>query len=206
MDLVVNTACDLLAQGRAFVLATIIERQGSAPRMQGTRMIIAGRNEIYGTIGGGLLEAETMLAAEPMNALEPAKIVEFDLTDQHTTVMEMMCGGRARVLLDYISPNDENLELFNDWRNAMVTGRKVMLVSAVTMNRGRIERIEHALIHHDSGQLTKPIVPDDILTALTSSVVHANQIQVRLPRPFISLGPVMWRNQQPIWQPWWASV
>jgi xanthine dehydrogenase accessory factor len=178
MDLLVTTACDLLAQGRAFVLATIIEQQGSAPRTEGTRMLIANGNEIYGTIGGGLLEAETMRAAARMNAQESAGILKFDLTNQHAAVMEMMCGGRVRVLLDYIPPSDENRMLFNGWRNALALGRKAMLVSTVSMNHTHVERIEHALVSRDNGVLGRLDVSDDVFETLTKSVAQATHVQV----------------------------
>ena len=82
MDPIVTSACELLEQGRAFVLATIIRQQGSAPRTTGTRMLITSEQEIAGTIGGGLLEAETMRTAARMSAGAPARVLNFDLTNQ----------------------------------------------------------------------------------------------------------------------------
>ena len=40
-------------QGETLVLATILSKTGSTPRMPGTRMIIRQSGEIHGTIGGG---------------------------------------------------------------------------------------------------------------------------------------------------------
>ena len=57
MDILVKTACALFDNDEGIVHAAVIARQGSAPRMAGTRMLIARDGRIFGAIGGGLLEA-----------------------------------------------------------------------------------------------------------------------------------------------------
>ena len=47
----------LVESNEAFVLASIIEHSGSTPRSSGARMIIRENGEIFGTIGGGKIEA-----------------------------------------------------------------------------------------------------------------------------------------------------
>ena len=48
---------DLLKGGESFVLASIFDSQGSAPRTTGARMIIRKDSSIIGTVGGGKIEA-----------------------------------------------------------------------------------------------------------------------------------------------------
>jgi xanthine dehydrogenase accessory factor len=146
MDPIVSAACERLAQGGAFVMATIIHQQGSSPRTAGTRMFITPEQQIVGTIGGGLLEAETMRAAARMTEQAPACFLDFDLTNEDAASMEMICGGRVRVLLDYIQPSQEHLSLFTRWRQELSNGGKAMLVSRVFGSQTSIQRIEHALL------------------------------------------------------------
>lgn len=112
MDPIVTAACELLAEGNAFVMATITFQQGSPPRTAGTRMLITGAQDIFGTIGGGLLEARTMKAAAMMTEAAPARFLTFDLDNSEAVAMEMIGGDRVEVLLDYIGPTEENRAIF----------------------------------------------------------------------------------------------
>ncbi len=178
MDPIVEAAGDLLAQGRGFVMATIIRQQGSAPRTSGTRMLITPGQQIFGTIGGGLLEARVMQAAAQMDAGRPHRIMTFDLTNHDAAEMEMICGGRVQVLLDYIPATDETRTLFHGWREKLSRGCRAMMVSMVSGSDAHIERIEHALV--DAGN---PL-PDELeMTAgmrekLASMMTGAPHVQV----------------------------
>jgi xanthine dehydrogenase accessory factor len=149
MDPIVASACDLLDQDRAFVLATIIRQQGSAPRTAGTRMLITPEQQIVGTIGGGLLEAETMRTAARMSAEAPARMLTFDLTNQDAAAMEMICGGLVQVLLDYIQPCDANRALFFRWKDLLSNNQPAMLISTVYGDETHVQRIERAVLGSD---------------------------------------------------------
>ncbi|MEY3273398.1 MAG: hypothetical protein RLZZ341_2299, partial [Pseudomonadota bacterium] len=47
------------AAGRAAVVVTVVEHQGSVPRETGTRMLVAA-DAVVGTIGGGHLELQAL--------------------------------------------------------------------------------------------------------------------------------------------------
>jgi xanthine dehydrogenase accessory factor len=185
MDLIVNSACEFLEQGRAFILATIIRQQGSAPRTAGTRMLITPEQEIVGTIGGGLLEAETMQTAARMSAEPSAQVLAFDLSNRDAAVMEMICGGLVQVLLDYIQPDDQNRALFNRWRESLSQGRRAMLVTTAHGDETRIQRIEHAILESDGsthGMLEIPSAAMEKLAFLMSqpAQIHVLRLEDRL--------------------------
>ncbi len=52
-------ARDLLEQGQDFVIAKVVDTKGSAPRKKGAVMLMRQDGSTIGTVGGGLLEAET---------------------------------------------------------------------------------------------------------------------------------------------------
>ncbi len=175
MDSIVAAACELLDQGQAFIMATIFRQQGSAPRTSGARMLITAEQQIVGTIGGGLLEANTITAAARMSAQTPARILAFDLTSQDAAKMEMICGGRVQVLLDYIAVNDENLTLFDNWRKALSQRHKAMLVSVVSGEKGQAERIDHGLLlgrYQTQGPLEWPAGLQEKLSHTTAGAPH----------------------------------
>ena len=150
MDSIVDTAFELLEQNQEIVIAVIISQQGSAPRMAGARMLILRDGRIFGTIGGGLLEARTMEAAREMPQDSPGRILSFDLTNEDAAAMEMICGGRVRVLLDHILPTEENRTLFSMWRDAIAREEKPRFVSAVTTEGETVTHVSHGLLD-DSG-------------------------------------------------------
>ncbi|MBR1695571.1 MAG: XdhC family protein, partial [Selenomonas sp.] len=91
-----------------FVLATIICRQGSAPRDIGTKMLIFA-DTIVASIGGGTLEARIIKRGRKMLADKETKDVweQVDLTGAHQETGYMLCGGMVDVLLEYVDPAEE---------------------------------------------------------------------------------------------------
>ena len=52
-------ARDLIEQGEDFVVARVVETSGSTPRKKGAVLMMKKDGTTVGTVGGGLLEAET---------------------------------------------------------------------------------------------------------------------------------------------------
>jgi xanthine dehydrogenase accessory factor len=178
MDPLVTAACDMLAEGRPFVMATIISHEGSTPRSSGTRMLITKAQEIVGTIGGGLLELETMQVAAQMDEQAPARILDFDLANQDAANLGMICGGVARVLLDYIQADEDNRRLFSSWLEELSQGRKAMLISQVSGPPTEIRKIEHALLKSDNSLQGRVDLPVDVREMLFERIGQAPVVQV----------------------------
>lgn len=90
--------------GERGILATIIQRGGSAPREVGAKMLIQNGGRTIGTIGGGLLEHRTILEAQEMLKEEnPApRIFHSDLTATDAAKEGEVCGGTLDVFLEEI--------------------------------------------------------------------------------------------------------
>ena len=67
-------------------------------------MIIAEDGRTMGTIGGGLLEARVIQKAGNVLSSKRPLMVHFDMTHSELAAMDMICGGRSEVLLEFISP------------------------------------------------------------------------------------------------------
>lgn len=87
----------LIAQGRPFVLATVIESAGSTPQKPGSKMVVLEDGSLRGTVGGGAIEWQIIEAARALLA-SPAqtRILETHLTHE----LGMCCGGRMKVFLE----------------------------------------------------------------------------------------------------------
>ena len=85
----------LLARGQSFVVATLFDKAGSAPRMAGAKMVVRPDGTIAGTIGGGRLEADAMRAAQGVLAARRSTLQAFDLTSADVAGTDMICGGKS---------------------------------------------------------------------------------------------------------------
>ncbi len=86
------------------ILATIVRKNGSAPRQTGTKMLIMPDKTCIGTIGGGSAEAEVMNKGAEL-LMEPGEktvLHHVDLTKTENTVNGMVCGGNFDVLMETI--------------------------------------------------------------------------------------------------------
>ena len=95
---------DAMLSGEDYVLATIVRRQGSAPREAGTKMLISPLGKLIGTIGGGCAEAEVVQKSRELfleNA-KPACLYHVDLADDIAAEEGMVCGGQLDVLLERV--------------------------------------------------------------------------------------------------------
>lgn len=98
---------DALCQERGsevpVILATVIDKTGSAPRGVGSRMLVSGDGRILGTVGGGIVEARTLKKARQMlgdDSSAPVQTLYVDLDGETTVSRKMICGGRMEVLLE----------------------------------------------------------------------------------------------------------
>ncbi len=138
---------DLLAflqDGRPLVLATIVAQAGSAPRTAGSRMIIDRDGSCRGTIGGGRLEADVQAAAPRCLEENRAIFIDFDLgADPGVGEMDMICGGKVKVLLEPVRPDNDQLELWSRLAEALDKREKAVLVTGLEgalPQPGRLER------------------------------------------------------------------
>jgi xanthine dehydrogenase accessory factor len=146
MHLIEQTACELLDQGRAFVLATIVRHQGATPRIAGSKMIVTGKGHGIGTIGGGRLEADVMARAVDLIRQGQSELMHFDLEGDVITTMDMICGGSADVLLACVLPTPFNRGLFGRWRQILEENRRGCLVTVALPTDGRLYRTSHCLV------------------------------------------------------------
>ncbi|HKJ66524.1 MAG TPA: XdhC family protein [bacterium] len=98
---------ELLANNERGVLVTITEVAGSSPRHTGSKMIVRPDGEIYGTIGGGKLEAQAIDEASRMLnnglALIPVEKKTYTLNENEG----MLCGGQAEVIFEPFGNKDQ---------------------------------------------------------------------------------------------------
>ena len=101
-DEMLEKLCD--TGGPGCVLATIIKKNGPAPRKPGTKMLICEDGKCIGTIGGGCSEAEIVRLARIMIRQHHPKLARHivDLSEMPDDGDGMACGGTVEVLLEVV--------------------------------------------------------------------------------------------------------
>jgi xanthine dehydrogenase accessory factor len=90
----------LLEQGQALVVATLVAREGSGARRPGARMIITGKGTTHGSLGGGLVDARTVEAAQRVQASGEPELLTIDPDQAGADT----CGSRVRVFVEPVAP------------------------------------------------------------------------------------------------------
>jgi xanthine dehydrogenase accessory factor len=92
-----------------FCMAVIIQHHGSTPRSSGARMLVYPGGGIWGTIGGGSMEASVIQAAQQALQTGRARIVDFTFSGADAASLDMICGGGVRVLLEPVAEASTSL-------------------------------------------------------------------------------------------------
>ena len=101
-----QTILEFTDSGQVFAVALVLKAEGSTPRKAGVRAVIDQAGKIYGTLGGGLVEAEAQRrAVEACKSKQPV-VFEMELYGPDRTADAPICGGSMRILLDPTAAKD----------------------------------------------------------------------------------------------------
>ncbi len=142
-----KAAAEQFDQGEDFVLATILAVEGSSPRHVGTRFLVRGDGKIVGTIGGGLFETDVRNLA--IQALEQRRSsrVAFSFRGKDASSAEMICGGNAQVLVEYVDAQDKARDaIFRRVLALTIERRPGYLFTYAAMNPGSQGDVAHLLL------------------------------------------------------------
>lgn len=99
-----GTAQEHVRAGEAVALATVVATRGSTPQKAGAHMVIAADGKMYGTIGGGCIEAEVWTEASRLLRHGESALREFVLADDPDHPGGDVCGGTMEVFIDVLRP------------------------------------------------------------------------------------------------------
>ncbi|MEN6485685.1 MAG: XdhC family aldehyde oxidoreductase maturation factor [Syntrophobacteraceae bacterium] len=140
----------LLEDGESAVLATVLNRAGSAPRSSGARMIVKRDGSILGSVGGGKIEARVREMSGELLIARKSAFREFVLANEEAGGMGMICGGRVEVLMQSLDPRDgDPASFFRAAELFLEERRKVRIVTAVPPAGEPVDRIDQWLLTND---------------------------------------------------------
>ncbi len=172
-----DTIHGLLQQGEDVVFARVISDKGSAPRGTGASMVIRQSGEIYGTVGGGLVEAAAMQNARELFTTKNSITFSFDMTGD-LLEGKMVCGGKVELLLEFIPADTGTLSIFETIAEHRRDNRKCFLVTPLP-GQGGVGGRRWLLSGHDSpvgnegeDSETSAMLKDSVRALTTSSLVE----------------------------------
>lgn len=95
---------EIRKKGKRAALATIVRVRGSIPSFEAAKILVRDDGSTLGSIGGGCVEAEVVLAAQKAMRDEKSKLLSFDLTDDDVEQSGLVCGGTLEVFVEPILP------------------------------------------------------------------------------------------------------
>lgn len=152
--------------GLPVVLATIISMEGSTPRESGSRMVIVENNETFGTVGGGLMEAVTIKKSVKVLNAAKSEIIEIDMAGTDTSSPDMICGGSAVLLLDYLENSDMHREIFTRMGKLIDEGESFYYITAYKDNDGTDDINGHCLLFSDGTTFGDGILAGNVLPTI----------------------------------------
>ena len=178
MKEILDDALALLDGGEDFALAKLIGDRGSTPRAAGAEMLVRRDGSIAGTIGGGLLELTMMRQAAEVLDARVSRVVDLGLSGKDlTSDQEMVCGGKAEVLITYVPAGDARLrEVLAAVKAAMAARRRAWLFTLLPTEEGGA--VETCLLEDDGTVVGAPCDPKALRVAVGKIAVHGS---TRLP-------------------------
>lgn len=112
MNKIVYFGRDLIEAGEDFVIAKVVDTHGSTPRKKGAWLLMKKDGTKIGTVGGGLVEAETEKLCKEALETKKSHIKHFSLNANDQDGLDMRCGGDTDISIEYIDAS--NPDTFNE--------------------------------------------------------------------------------------------
>jgi xanthine/CO dehydrogenase XdhC/CoxF family maturation factor len=96
-----------------WILATIIDTEGSSYRKPGAMMMINSLGQYHGLLSGGCLESDIMRQSRQCWDSNKNRIIQYDMREEEDIAWQLGigCGGLVRILLQPVSTKNNYLQL-----------------------------------------------------------------------------------------------
>jgi xanthine/CO dehydrogenase XdhC/CoxF family maturation factor len=87
-------------RGEKVAIATVVATRRSSPRPVGSKLAVSGSGEIAGSVSGGCVESDVVLAAQEVIAGGAPRLVTYGITDEMALEIGLSCGGEIDVFVE----------------------------------------------------------------------------------------------------------
>jgi xanthine dehydrogenase accessory factor len=88
------------ARGEKVALATVVATRRSSPRPVGSKLAVGESGELSGSVSGGCVESDVVLAAQEVLAGGTPRLLTYGITDDMALEVGLPCGGEIDVFVE----------------------------------------------------------------------------------------------------------
>ncbi len=101
-------------KGIKTAIATVINTWGSSPRPVGSQLIVNENGQFFGSISGGCIESDVIMAAKDIiNHDKPKfikpKLIKYDISNENAWQIGLTCGGEIEILIEKFDDKAANI-------------------------------------------------------------------------------------------------
>ncbi len=128
-------------------LATVIATEGTAPRKEGSKMLIVGGESLKGAVTiGGCVDAQVIEASEEVARTGEPRLLRAQLGEEDAFEIGLTCAGALRVLVE---PVKIDREISHRMRNALEDGTPFALLTAARSSLPSIKPASKIMVAPD---------------------------------------------------------
>jgi xanthine dehydrogenase accessory factor len=147
---------ELAASGRPFAVATVVRTHGSTPQTIGAKLVVTSdeQERPFGTLGGGCVEADAIIAARKVLAEGGRSLREYQLTEDLAWNTGLVCGGTMWILAERgdVALTCDGQDVLPDLAGASAGGRPLAVVTRLA-KEGRGYAFDRRVIVHADGRM-----------------------------------------------------
>ena len=141
-DSVLNAAAQW--KGAPLALATVVSTWGSAPRPRGSHMIVHADGRFEGSVSGGCVESDILATAAEVIAGAPFQLKNYGVADAAAWEVGLPCGGEISVLVQPVSAEGFDPELFDRIAEAQASGEALAVSTDLASGQSSLRPLEGA--------------------------------------------------------------
>jgi xanthine/CO dehydrogenase XdhC/CoxF family maturation factor len=88
------------ARGERVAVATVVATRRTSPRPVGSKLAVSESGELAGSVSGGCVESDVVLAAQEVLAGGPPRLLTYGITDEMALEVGLSCGGEIDVFVE----------------------------------------------------------------------------------------------------------
>lgn len=130
--------------GAPMALATVVSTWGSAPRPRGSHMIVHQDGRFEGSVSGGCVENDILTTAAEVVAGAPFSVKSYGVADSDAWEVGLPCGGEISVMVQPISAEGFDPELFDRIAEARDRGDALSVSTDLDTGQSSLRPLEGA--------------------------------------------------------------